>query len=101
MKLKSISTKPQLTKVVLDDKETIEEYGEALEFWVYDKHPIQRYVKFMGVEDEKNIDPAELIQFCSELILDDDGTPVMNEEEILPVKVLIRCVNKVVEQLGK
>ncbi len=98
MKLKDLSTKPQLIKITLDDEDTITEYGEGLEFWVYDKQPLTRYVKFMATE---SANPAELVEFCSELILDEDGSPVMHDGAILPTKLMIKTINKVVTQLGK
>lgn len=100
MRLKELSTTPQLIRVVLDDEETIKEYGEEIEFYVYDKQPLAKFVKFMNA-DTADFDPVDLIAFCSEMIFDEDGQPVMTEGEVLPTKVLIRCINEVISQLGK
>lgn len=98
MKLKDLSTKPQLIMITLNDEETVAEYGDGLEFWIYDKQPLTKYVKFM---DSENTNPAELVEFCSDLILDETGAPVMQDGAILPTKLMLKAINKVVEQLGK
>lgn len=98
MKLKDLSAKPQLIKITLDDEETVTEYGDGLEFWVYDKQPLTKYVKFMASD---RTDAAELVEFCSELILDEDGTPILRDGAILPTKLMLKTINRVVEQLGK
>lgn len=98
MDLKNLATKPQLIKVTLSDDDIVSTYGDALDFWVWDKQPLTKFIKYANAE---NTDPAELIDFCSQLILDEKGEPVMTDGAVLPSSVLIKCVNKVVEQLGK
>ena len=100
MKLKSLASKPQLIRVVLNDEDTLKEYNEELEFWVWDKQPLAKFIKFANVTAESDNFP-ELIEFCAELILDEEGNAVIGEGEVLPATVMIRCINKVVEQLGK
>jgi hypothetical protein len=100
MKLKQLATKPQLMRIVLNDEETIKEYSEELEFWVWDKQPLAKFIKFANVSAESDSFP-ELIEFCAELILDEEGNAVVGEGEVLPAAVMVRCINKVVEQLGK
>ena len=98
MNLKNLASKPQLVNITLDDEDTIEKYGEAVEFWVYDKQPIEKFVKFAGAGED---DYGKIIEFCSELILDSEGNKVMTDGHVLPAGLLMKCVNKVVEQLGK
>ena len=100
MKLKQLATKPQLMRVVLNDEDTVKEYSEELEFWVWDKQPLAKFIKFANVSADSDNFP-ELIEFCAELILDEEGNPVVSEGEVLPAAVMVRCINKVVEQLGK
>lgn len=100
MKLKELATKPQLIRIALDDETTITEYGEELEFWVWDKQPLTRFIKFANVSADSESFP-ELIDFCAELILDEEGQPVVSADMVLPAAVMVRCINKVVEQLGK
>lgn len=100
MQLKKLASKPQLIRVVLDDEDTLKDYNEELEFYVWDKQPLAKFIKFANVSAESDNFP-ELIDFCAELILDEAGKPVMDEGEVLPAAVMVRCINKVVQQLGK
>lgn len=100
MKLKQLASKPQLIRVALNDEDTIKEYGEELEFWVWDKQPLAKFIKFANVTADSESFP-ELVDFCSQLILDENGEPVIGEGEVLPAAIMVRCINRVVEQLGK
>ena len=100
MKLKELATKPQLTKIVLDDKDIIKEYKEPLEFYVYDKQPLAEFVKF-SVTSQEDENYGEMIDFCSSMILDEKGDKIMSDGELLPNSILVKCVNEVVKQLGK
>jgi hypothetical protein len=100
MDLKKLATKPQLIKVVLDDDDIITEYDEPLEFYINDKQPIEQFVKFASAtQDSENY--GQMLEFCTDLILDKDGQPVMTDGLVLPNSVLMKCVNKVVIQMGK
>ena len=91
MKLKELAAKPQLVKCVLDDKEVVKEYGEQ---------PLSDFIRF-SVTASEDQNYSEMVEFCSELILDEDGKKVMTEGLLLPNSILIKCINSVVEQLGK
>jgi hypothetical protein len=100
MKLTEIATKPILIKVVLEDEEIIKEYSEPLEFYVWDKQPITKFLKYAKTsQDAENYE--ELVDFCTELVLDEEGNPVITDGVVLPSSIMIKCINKVVEQLGK
>jgi hypothetical protein len=100
MKLTELATKPQLIKVILDDEDIVEEYKEPLEFYVWDKQPISKFLKYAQTsQDSENY--GELVDFCTELVLDEEGNAVIQDGVALPSSVMIKCINKVVEQLGK
>jgi predicted RND superfamily exporter protein len=98
MKITALAVEPKLIKVVIDDEDTIQEFEEAVEFWCYDRQPIASFVKFANNAQE-NIE--ELFAFCEDLILDSKGEKVLVDGKVLPAKLLMKCVNKVVELLGK
>ena len=100
MKLTELATKPQLIKVILDDEEIVAQYKEPLEFYVWDKQPISKFLKFAQTSQDSQ-DYSELVDFASELVLDEDGQSVIADGVVLPSGVMIKCINKVVEQLGK
>ena len=41
MKLTQLTAKPKLIPITIDDEDTVKEYGEPIEFWMYDKHKLE------------------------------------------------------------
>lgn len=98
MKLSKIAKKPQLIKVELDDEEVIKEFGEPLEFWTWDRQPMEIFLQLSSVTGE---DQGQVIQTVRKLILDEHGKPILMGEEIIPTGILLKVITKVVEGLGK
>lgn len=98
MKLKELAARPQLVKISLDDEDTIKEYGEAVEFWIWDRQPLEKFINMANMKAE---DFGSLVRVVNEMVLDESGAPVLTEDETLPTPVLTRVINKVVETLGK
>lgn len=98
MKLKELSAKPQLTKFVLDDEETIKEYGEPLDFYMLDRQPLDVFMRLANVVGNDN---TKMIELVKDLILDEDGKPVITDQATLPGPLMIRVMTFVVETLGK
>jgi len=98
MKLSEIATKPKLNKIVLDKEEIVSIYGEPLEFYIYDRQPLEVFGRLANAEKENFADVANLMK---DLILDEEGNPVMSEDKQLPFDVLVETMAKVSEHLGK
>jgi hypothetical protein len=98
MKLTQLSKKPELVKVELTDEETIKEYGESLEFWIYDRTGMDVFVKMATMKGE---DFGDMVEIVNKMILDEDGTPIVKDGYLLPSNILTRVIGKVVETLGK
>jgi len=98
MKLTQLAAKPQLIKIELADEETIAEYGEPLEFWIWDRQPMDKYIKLAQMKSE-NVN--ELISAVNEMILDEEGKAIVSGELTLPTNIMTRVIGKVVETLGK
>lgn len=98
MKINQIAKKPQLIMVTLDDADTISELGETLDFWTWDRQPLDKFMKLASVKQDR---PDEIIEVVKELILDEDGQVVIQGDVMLPTSILIRIISKVVETLGK
>lgn len=97
MKINQIASKPQLIKVVVDDKALVKEYGEAIEFWTWDRQPLEVFMKLAQIKDNQE----EIIVLVKDLILDEEGNKVLTDDVMLPTKVLLQVIQKVVETLGK
>lgn len=98
IKINQIASKPQLIKVVLDDDETKTELGDELEFWTWDRQPLDKFMKLAATKNDR---PDEIIEVVRELILDEQGKVVIQGDVMLPTQILIRVIQKVVETLGK
>lgn len=98
MKISQLAAKPQLIKFVLDDEETIAQYNEPLEFYSWDRQPMDVFLKLADVAGKQ---ASNMITILKDLVLDEHGEPVMKDGLVLPGPVLFKVVNKLVETLGK
>ena len=98
MKLSELAAKPQLTEIIINDEEIIEKYGDSLSFYVHDRFDMETFTKIAGVDQK---DPGKLYEIVRDLILDENGMPVMSDGNVLPMDVMMAAVQKVTESLGK
>ena len=98
MKLKELAQKPQLVELLIDDETLVEKYGDTLQFFVQDRLPIELYTKLASVKGD---DAGQMYNVIKDLILDEDGLPVMIDGNMLPMDVMTEAVMKVTERLGK
>jgi len=98
MKLSELAAKPQLTKIIINDLEIVEKYGEELEFYVHDRFDMETFTKMASVESKE---PGKLYEIVKDLILDENGMPVMRDEMVLPMDLMMAAVVKVTDSLGK
>ena len=98
MKLNELAKEPKLTKITIDDAALVKKYGEAIEFWVWDRVDMSTFVKLANLEGEQNI--ADVVDAMKTLILDEKGNTIINDKNILPNDVMIKAVEKTVVALG-
>lgn len=98
MKLSQLTAKPQLIDVHIDDEDTIKEFGEAIEFWTWDRQPMD---VFMKLASASGADTSGIISIVRTLILDENGNEILKDESMLPTHVLMKAIGKVTELLGK
>jgi hypothetical protein len=97
MKLSQLAAQPQLQKIILDDEATVKEYGEAIEFWVYDRQDMDTYMKMATLKDN---DFSQITGLVKDMILDEKGNPILDGKRQLPVALMIKVVERVVQNLG-
>ena len=98
MKLTQLTAKPQLIKMTLDDEDIVKEYGEALEFWIYDRQPMDQFVRLAQMKPE---DFQDMVAMVNGMVLDEEGNPVVKDDLVLPTGIMTKVIGKVVETLGK
>ena len=98
MKLSQLSAKPQLIDILIDDEDTIKEFGEPIEFWTWDRQPMDVFMKLANA-DQNNT--SSVIEIVKTLILDEHGKEILIKDNMLPTHVLMKAIAKVTELLGK
>jgi hypothetical protein len=98
MELKSLAAKPQLIKIVIDDADIVEKYGDTVEVYTWDRQNMDTFVKLASLDYSNMQSVTDVVK---NLILDSEGKPVINDENALPTDILMKSINAVVEELGK
>ena len=98
MKLSQLTAKPQLIDIHIDDEDTIKEFGEPIEFWTWDRQPMDT---FMKLANSSGNDISNIIGVVRTLILDEKGKEILKDDAMLPTHVLMKAIAKVTELLGK
>jgi hypothetical protein len=98
MKLAALTAKPQLMLVKIDDEETISQYNEPLEFYTWDRQPLDVFMKLASAQQS---DASGIIEIIRTLVLDENGNPILSNENMLPTNITMKAITKVTEMLGK
>ena len=98
MKLQELAVKPTLIKLTITEPKIVEKYGEELDFHIYDRQPLDIFAKLATIKEEN---PLEFTDILVDLILNEEGKPVMSEEKILPIDVLTEAIKLIGDKLGK
>ena len=98
MKLTQLTAKPQLVLVKIDDEATMQEFNEPLEFYTWDRQPLDVFMKLASVDKDTT---TNIIQIVRTLILDENGKEILTDDSMLPTHVLMKAITKVTELLGK
>lgn len=98
MKLTQLAAKPQLVRIELTDESIIKQFGEPLEFWIWDRQPMDKFIRLAQMKGE---DMGELIEAVNNMVLDEEGQPVVKDGLVLPTDIMTKVIGRVVETLGK
>jgi hypothetical protein len=98
MKLNSLTAKPQLIEIELNDEDTIKEFGEAITFHTWDRQPLDVFMKLASAD---HTNTGGVIGIVRTLILDEKGKEILKDDAMLPTHILMKAIGKVTELLGK
>lgn len=98
MNLKNLASKPKLIPVIMDDEAIVKKYGEPLEFYTWDRQPVNVFLNMATIDADNS---AAIFEAVKDLVLDEDGKPIIQGEETLPMDVMMAVINQVVADLGK
>ncbi len=99
MDISKFAKKPELIKITCDQPEILEEFGESVDFWMLDNVDINTYFDFYKLQ--QNGDSEKLNDLMRKLILNEQGKPVLQEEELFPVALTLAALVKIGDNLGK
>ena len=97
MKLQELAKTPTLTKITLDDENIVERYGEEIEFHIYDRYEFDTYLKLFQTEEN---DIGRMTHLVKELLMDEDGKPIITNGEVIPSDIMMKAIEKVIATLG-
>lgn len=98
MKLSELAKEPTLIKLTISEPNLVEKYGDELEFFMYDRQSLDVFSKLAEV-NEDNI--GGYMNILQNIILNENGHPVITETEVLPMDVLTEAMKLIGEKLGK
>jgi hypothetical protein len=98
MKLSELAKEPQLVKLTITNKDLVEKYGDELEFYMYDRQSLDVFTKLANATQD-NV--GEYMTILKDIIMNEEGVPVMNGEMVLPIDVLTEAMKLIGEKLGK
>jgi hypothetical protein len=98
MKLSEVAKKPQLVEVSISDERIVEEFGEALTFYTWDRQPMDVFMRLASVD---NSNTNSVIEAVRDLILDESGNKILTGDVTLPTHVMLAVITRIVDDLGK
>jgi len=98
MQLQELAQERKLIKLTIEDEGIVEKYGEALDFWVWDRQSLDTFAKMSVITEDNAFEYTELL---TAMILNEAGEPVMKDNKILPIEVITEAIKLVGETLGK
>jgi hypothetical protein len=99
MDLQKLATKPKLVEVIIDDPEIVKEYGETISFWMMNHLDIMTYFDFYRSQNLS--DTIQFQKVLSKILLNEQGQPVLKEDEQLPIDITLAILTRMNEVLGK
>ncbi len=99
MDIGKLAAKPALIEIKLDEQDIVENYGEAVTFWMKDHLDLTTYFDFYKFQQESTSE--QLMATLRKIILNAEGANAIQDDEILPVDITLAVLVKINDQLGK
>jgi hypothetical protein len=96
--ISNFAKRPELVQIILDNEDIITEFGEPVIFYMKDYVDISTYFDFFRSQTD-NVTGLNVI--LRKIILNEQGQPVLKEDEALPINLAVGALSKINENLGK
>jgi len=98
MKLQTLVSTPQLQKITIDDEAIVEKYGEEIDFYIYDRQDMDTYMSLATLGEDTSI--STVAKVVSKIILTEDGNRILEDNQQLPMDMMMKVVEETVKHLG-
>ena len=98
MKLQALVSTPQLQKITIDDEAIVEKYGEEIDFYIYDRQDMDTYMSLATLGEDTSI--STVAKVVSKIILTEDGNRILEDNQQLPMDMMMKVVEETVKHLG-
>lgn len=99
MDISKFAKKPELIKIEITDENIVENYGDAVSFYIYDNLDINTYFEFYKSQADQDGDKLNAI--LRKLIHDEHGNNTISTDQMLPIDLALAALHGINEQLGK
>jgi hypothetical protein len=99
MDISTLAKKPQLVKLEISDSDIVKEFGEPISFWIMDHIDVATYFNFYKFQQTQ--DSELLMDVLRKLVLKEDGSPSIAEDQVLPVSLTLSVLVEINAFLGK
>jgi hypothetical protein len=99
MDISNLAKKPELVKLEITDPDIVKDFGEVISFWIMDHIDVSTYFNFYKFQQTQDSDL--LMGVLRRLILKEDGSPALKDDQVLPVNLTLAVLVRINEFLGK
>lgn len=99
MDITKLAKKPKVTRLEITEQDIIDKYKEPIVFYMLDELDLSTYFEFYKLQH--NQESALLNDLLRRLILKEDGTPALAQDEIFPVDIILAVLVRINDFLGK
>ena len=83
--------------MTLDSEAVIENYGEAIDYYIYDRQDMDTFMRLAQLNDGNM---GDIVKIVSDMVRDEDGNLILDGQNMLPMDVTLQVVEQVVNKLG-
>lgn len=97
MELSALKLRPKLIEITIGDEDIVQQYGEAVTFYMLDHLDIQTYFDFYKHQSAGDL--TELTNIVKKILVNKDGKAILVKNETLPVILMSRVITAIGNQM--
>lgn len=97
IKLSTLKAKPTLVEKLCQSPAVLEAFGAPIQFWTWDRIPMETYMQLVDADPD---DIKIRFEIAKSLILDEDGSTMLQGTEVFTPAVMTEVVSEVFSDMG-